>query len=151
MKASRRILFHRVRSQLLVVSYRDTEHRYSCVLSTDHDIIRTPVIICRPNFRVQYECSLFRLQTVTLLSKLSARRPPLPSKNNLGSSHPYSRKYGVSGWYLSKITNLCLRTDFCYIPIHTSSICNNVLHDLTLIKMKCRSLRGYWKFLNYSK
>ena len=38
--------------------------------------------------------------------------PLLASKNNHGSSHPCSRKYGVSRWYVSKTKNLYLRNDF---------------------------------------
>ena len=30
----------------------------------------------------------------------------------------------------------------CRYKIHSSSTCNNALHDLTFIKMICRSLRG---------
>jgi hypothetical protein len=35
------------------------------------------------------------------------------------------------------------------ITIHTSGICNNVLHDFTLLKNDFRSLRRYKKLVNY--
>ena len=41
----------------------------------------------------------------------------------------------VSGGCVFKIKRLCLRTDFRLILIHTSSIRNKALHDLTLTKM----------------
>jgi len=41
-----------------------------------------------------------------------ARGPRLSSKNNHRLSHPCSRKHRLSGWYVSKIIYLYLRTDF---------------------------------------
>ena len=56
-----------------------------------------------------------------------ARGPLLPSLNNHESSHPCSRKYSVRrrGKQNKKFRSL---------RIHTGSICNNALHDLTVIK-----------------
>jgi len=64
-----------------------------------------------------------------------ARRHLLVLKNIHGSSHPCTRKYGVSGLLVTTIKNLYLRTDFRELQTHTSSMCSNALHDLTLIKL----------------
>ena len=61
-----------------------------------------------------------------------ARGPRLVSKNNHGSSHPWSRKYRVSRWQVSKIKHLYLITKFRQLRILTSSTTNNALRDLTL-------------------
>jgi len=62
--------------------------------------------------------------------KLFARGSHLALEKNHGSSHPCSHKYTVSGWQVSKIKNIYLRTDFRYLQIYTSSIHNNTMHDL---------------------
>jgi len=67
--------------------------------------------------------------------KCFARGPRLASKHDHGSSHPSSRTYTQSGLQISKIKNLYLRTAFRHILMHTRSIRNEALHDLTLTKM----------------
>jgi hypothetical protein len=64
-----------------------------------------------------------------------ARRPLLDSVNSYGSWRLCSRKYRIFGWYVSKIKNLYLRTDFRQILIHTGSTLKNALHDLAVIKI----------------
>ena len=85
--------------------------------------------------------------------------PPGPlsaSKNNHGSSHPCSGRHRVSGWEVSKTKNFYIGTDFSLISIRTSSIRNNVSHDLTLIKMTVARFVGSRSFVfrysnNYTK
>ena len=50
---------------------------------------------------------------------------------------------------VAKIENMYLRTDFRRTVVHTTSIRNRALHDLTVIT-DCRWFRGYWKFPNYT-
>jgi hypothetical protein len=50
-------------------------------------------------------------------------------------SCPCVRNYRVSGWCVSKIRNVYLTTDLKQLPMHTASVRNNALHDLTLNRM----------------
>ena len=46
------------------------------------------------------------------------------------------------GWYVSKIKNLYLVKYFWKLPIYTSSIGNNKLHKITLIKITVAGFMG---------
>jgi hypothetical protein len=80
-------------------------------------------------------------------SNVFARGPLLAHKNNHGSSHPFSQKYRASGWWVSKIKNLYLRTEFRELRIHINRIRNNVLHYLTLITLTAARFVGTGCFL----
>ena len=49
--------------------------------------------------------------------------------------------------YDNEIKNLNFRSDLRYILIYTNSICNNTLHDLTLLKMTVLRFVGTGNFL----
>jgi hypothetical protein len=76
-----------------------------------------------------------------------ASGPLLAHQNSQVSSYPSWRKYGTSGWQVSKIKNLYLRTDIRYLRIHTSDIHNNALRYLTLIKLNVPRFVGRACFL----
>jgi hypothetical protein len=81
-----------------------------------------------------------------------ACRTPLVSKDNYGTSHPFSHKYGVARWQTPKIKNLNPMTDAREILIYISNVSNNLLHDLTLIKIIFSQFVGTCGFLvRYSK
>jgi hypothetical protein len=76
-----------------------------------------------------------------------ASGPLLAHQNSQVSSYPCWRKYGTSGWQVSKIKNLYLRTDIRYLRIHISDIHNNALRHLTLIKLNVPRFVGRGCFL----
>jgi len=61
-----------------------------------------------------------------------------------GYAHPCSRKYSLQ-MTVSKTENLYLRTDFR--EIYTSSICNNALYDMILMKVIVARFVGTAGFL----
>jgi hypothetical protein len=78
-----------------------------------------------------------------------ARGPLLPSKNNSESLHPWSRNSCPDDRYPE--LKICLITDFILLRIHTSSVCNNTLHDLTLTKLTVARFVGTGRFwIRYS-
>jgi hypothetical protein len=85
---------------------------------------------------LQYELNVrlrisFCFRVCQCFTKRLARGNLLASNSTHGSSHPCSRKYSVSTCYASKIKNSYLRNKCRYMQKHTSSTCNNALHDLT--------------------
>ena len=65
------------------------------------------------------------------------------------TTDPCWRTYRVPEWHVSNINNLYFRTNFRQILIHTCSIPNNTMHDLTLIKIIVAHFVGTGFFLKY--
>ena len=62
------------------------------------------------------------------------------------STFPHILDYvnSMSGWQVCKIKYVYFRTDFRQLRLHTGSIRNNALYDLTFIKMMVACFVGTW-------
>jgi hypothetical protein len=123
-----------------------------CLLHQHPALTPTPsylLVVSRAGLRKEIVCMKFQQKTFNLLEqcfpKCFCLRNPFGFKNNYRSSHPFSRKYRVSGWEVSKIKVLHLITDLIQTPIHTSNIHSIALHDLAFITSKRLSLASWVK------